>query len=190
MSNHYHLLVHDGHDALSHFCQSLNAAYATYFNEKHGRSGTLFQSRFRSEVVKDDEQYLTVLRYIVQNPLKAGLGSPEEYPWSSYAEYGQKRGAVEPYFAAKMLGGLDHLRAFLREPGDASCLDVFAESTRSDAALRKHLISEFGCSASEVPGMEKGQRDHILASLRAAGFSVRRIERVTGVGRGIIQRAR
>ena len=188
MSNHYHLLVHDGENVLSDFCRNLNAAYAVHFNRRYERVGPLFQSRFRSEPITNEQQYLTTLRYIVQNPLKAGLGSPDRYRWTSYREYGQNRGIVDPYFAVEMLGGLDALRDFLMAPDSANCLDVPAAHTTSDDALRAYLQAELNVRASEVVSLKRRDRNRVLVALRGAGFTLRRIERVTGVSRSLIQK--
>ena len=187
MSNHYHLLVHDGSGRLSDFCRNLNSAYAVHFNSKYERTGPLFQARFRSEPITDDEQYLTTLRYIVQNPLKAGLGAPDQYRWSSYGEYGQARSIVEAYVAVEMLGSLDALRDFLMTPSSASGMDVPTAHANSDDALRAYIQAEFNMRASEVTSLTKRDRDRILIALRKAGFTLRRIERVTGVSRSLIQ---
>jgi putative transposase len=86
MGNHVHLLIEAGVPDLSRGMHRLHGGYARAFNERHGGSGHLFQGRFRSEPVKTDEQLLTVIRYIVNNPVKAGLcARAEEWPWSSHS---------------------------------------------------------------------------------------------------------
>ena len=88
MTNHVHLLVFDNGQDISRFMQGLNLSYVIYFNNKYKRSGHLFQDRFTSSVV-DNEQYLfQVSKYIHLNPIKAKLvKKPEEYRWSSYCNY-------------------------------------------------------------------------------------------------------
>jgi len=59
-----------------------------WYNWKYKRSGHLFQDRYKSEIVENDRYFLTVLRYIHQNPVKAGIEKDiKKYPWSSYKEY-------------------------------------------------------------------------------------------------------
>jgi hypothetical protein len=66
--------------------QYLNARYAEWFNWRHGYSGHLFQGRFWSELVDSDEYLFEVARYIVLNPVRAGIcRHPLDWPWSSYA---------------------------------------------------------------------------------------------------------
>lgn len=85
MTNHVHLLVTpEIHPALSKFMQAIGRRYVRWFNDRHGRSGTLWEGRFRSAVVSADRYLLACMRYIELNPVRAGMStSPEEYRWSS-----------------------------------------------------------------------------------------------------------
>jgi len=84
MSNHVHLLLKENEVPLAQIFKRLGARYASWFNKKYDRCGHLFQGRFRSEPVESDAYLITVLAYIYQNPVKAGLcNSPENYIWSS-----------------------------------------------------------------------------------------------------------
>ncbi len=88
MENHVHLLVNDLHsNNISKFMQKIGVTYSGYYNRKYDRSGHLFQDRFRSETVEDERYLLTVFRYILNNPKKAGI-----CPASSYRETGPVRG--------------------------------------------------------------------------------------------------
>jgi hypothetical protein len=85
MSNHYHLVIetHDGR--LSRVMQTLNGMYSNRFNRRYGRDAHLFRNRFGAVRQERESQLLWTLRYVVTNPVKAGLcGSPDEWPWSSY----------------------------------------------------------------------------------------------------------
>ena len=85
MTNHYHLLVETPQANISAAMQRLNAMYAEWFNWRHRVSGHLFQGRFHSVSIKTDAQFATVCRYIVLNPVRAGIcDDPVEYGWSSY----------------------------------------------------------------------------------------------------------
>ena len=85
MSNHYHLLIEITRPSLSKFMRQLNMNYAIYFNKKHKRSGHLWQGRFKSWYVTDEVYLYTLMCYIEQNPLKAGMVKDiAYYPYSSY----------------------------------------------------------------------------------------------------------
>ncbi len=88
MKNHFHLSLKEGHENISNIMRRINTAYAVYFNKKYQLSGHLFQNRFKSENVENDAYLISLIRYIHQNPVKAGIVlSPEEYQWSSCLYY-------------------------------------------------------------------------------------------------------
>lgn len=81
MDNHIHLLLDDGHAHLSDCMHSITTAYAMYFNSKTGRRGPVFQDRFKSVPILDDDQLLNCVRYIHDNPAKARIGTASLYRW-------------------------------------------------------------------------------------------------------------
>ena len=91
MDNHVHLLLNDNGNDISKLMKSINVSYVSYFNRIHERCGHLFQDRFRSELVKNDNYLLEVSRYIHNNPVKAKLVvKPSGFKWSSYNIYSGK----------------------------------------------------------------------------------------------------
>lgn len=84
MSNHVHILLGNATESLSKFVQKLANSYVYYFNRKYERSGHLFQGRFKSEPINDDEYFKTAFRYILQNPEKSGIAKTDSYKWNSY----------------------------------------------------------------------------------------------------------
>ena len=85
MTNHFHLLVQTREVNLSRGMHWLNTAYAVWFNRRHKRSGHLYSGRFKAFLIDKEAYEMEVLRYVVLNPVRAGMvGRPEEYTWSSY----------------------------------------------------------------------------------------------------------
>ena len=86
MSNHFHLMVTaDSETSLPRTMQSLGRRYVRYFNDRHGRTGTLWEGRHRLARIFDERYWLACMRYIELNPVRAGLvPSPDLYDWSSY----------------------------------------------------------------------------------------------------------
>lgn len=85
MGNHFHLLVETPHPTLSSGMQYLNSRYAEWFNFRHGCEGHVVERRFLSVLVESDWHLLELCRYIVLNPVRAGIRrDPGEWPWSSY----------------------------------------------------------------------------------------------------------
>ena len=86
MANHYHLLVETGEANLSAGMRQLNGSYSQYFNRRHGLVGHVFQGRYHAVLVQKEAYLLELSRYIVLNPLRAGMvATLEDWPWSSYA---------------------------------------------------------------------------------------------------------
>jgi putative transposase len=85
MGNHYHLLVETARATLSRGMHSLNARYSQHFNQRHERAGHLFEGRFKAILIQKEAHLLEIHRYIVLNPVRAGIvGRPEDWPWSNY----------------------------------------------------------------------------------------------------------
>lgn len=85
MDNHYHLLIETIEPNLSLGMRHLNGVYTQNFNRRHDRVGHIFQGRFKSIIVEKGPHLLELCRYIVLNPIKAGMvKTTEEWPWSSY----------------------------------------------------------------------------------------------------------
>ena len=83
MTTHYHLVLHSTRLELSRGLQRLNGRYAQEFNERHGRFGHLFSGRFASRVIADEQYLADACRYVVENPVRAGLcESAEDWPWA------------------------------------------------------------------------------------------------------------
>ena len=86
MPNHVHLVIETPELDLSSGMQRLNGMYAQCFNHRHDVSGHLFQGRFHSALVESNWHLLELSRYVVLNPVRAGLcEDPAEWPWSSYS---------------------------------------------------------------------------------------------------------
>jgi len=85
MSNHYHLLVETLEPNLSAGMRQLNGVYTQLTNRAHGRVGHVFQGRFKAIVVDKDNYLLELARYVVLNPVRAGMvQDPGQWVWSSY----------------------------------------------------------------------------------------------------------
>lgn len=100
MPNHYHLFIRANGDGLSRSMQAMLLAYTKRINNAYGRTGSVFQGRFKAVLVDREAhwRYLTV--YIYRNPVEAGLArAPQDWPYSSYREFVGLRGGtlVRPF---------------------------------------------------------------------------------------------
>jgi putative transposase len=115
MTNHFHLLLRPGPgQSISRILQSLTVAHTWRHHKRHRTVGHVWQGRFRSPVVQDDEHLLVVLRYIEANPLRAGMVGAAglgDYRWSSYPAHGFGR-------ADPLLGPIPEFETLGRTPAE------------------------------------------------------------------------
>ena len=129
MNNHIHLLMKEGRESLGIAFRRIGASYVYWYNWKYSRRGRLFQDRYKSEAVETDGYFLTVLRYIHQNPRKAKIAKEiQAYPWSSYREYTRKQEIYDIQFALSLFSGdskeaLSLLEKFNQENNSEKCLE-------------------------------------------------------------------
>ena len=86
MTNHFHLIIEpEDRTGLAKMMHGLAMSYARYTNKKYHRTGTIWESRFKSSPIETDRYLLACMCYVELNPMRAGIVSrPEDYPWSSY----------------------------------------------------------------------------------------------------------
>ena len=124
MTTHYHLLVETGDGVLPRAMQRLNQRYARAYNARYGRRGHAFAERYLCVPVLTDEQLLTAFRYVVCNPVEAGLcARPGEWKWSSYPSaigQGDRFAFADAAFMVGCCdGSLDALRWFVESGSGA-----------------------------------------------------------------------
>ncbi len=86
MSNHYHIVVETVEGNLSQGMRQLNGVYTQHINSAYQRVGHVFQGRYKSILVEKESYLLELARYVVLNPVRAGMvDDPQQWPWSSYA---------------------------------------------------------------------------------------------------------
>ena len=84
MGNHYHLFIQALNVPISKIMHQINTRYAIYYNKKYEKVGHVFESRYKGILVQDDSYFVTLIKYIHNNPVAAGIcDSIEEYKWSS-----------------------------------------------------------------------------------------------------------
>ena len=122
MTNHFHLVVKTVEPTISRGMQWLNSRYCEYFNGRYGIEGHAIERRFWSKVVACEEQLLTVIPYVLLNPVRAGIcARPGDWPWSSYLATARRAPApswlaveqVQLMFAADVVTGAERFVEFL-----------------------------------------------------------------------------
>ncbi len=93
MDNHYHLVIKSRLDDLSKLMQIVNVSYAKFYNDNFERIGPVFNNRFKSECIESNEYLIAAVKYVHQNPVKAGITNcAKKYWWSSANAYANRKG--------------------------------------------------------------------------------------------------
>lgn len=196
MANHFHLLIRERNESVGDTIKRIASSYVYYYNRKYGRDGHLFKERFKSEPVNDMAYFTVLLRYIHQNPVKAGIVERvKDFEFSSWGEY---EGTVEPAFQVcdikTVLNRIPFkdLEEWVNDPldDDIQCLEhEKSVSKPSDDQVWQQIIKLTGVTnSSDYQKLNKDKQRETLRTLLDNGASVRQLQRLTGLGRGIIQR--
>lgn len=196
MDNHLHLLLKEEKEPLETVMRRICGSYVLWYNKKYDRVGYLFQDRFKSEPVENDTYFLTVIRYIFQNPIKAGIVTKvENYKWSNYMDYVEERNITEVKYFFDILH-VDRKKSlyvfidFVNQENDDKCLEITENKRITDEDAKK--IIKACCKVGypvELQTFPAGERNSYIKDLKENhGLSIRQIERLTGISRGIIQR--
>ena len=197
MSNHFHLLIREREDNLAMAVKRIASSYVYYYNHKYGRDGHLFRERFKSEPVNDMDYFVTLLRYIHQNPLKAGIVQHiADYEWSSWKEYiGDVPTALCLCATRPVLNRIPFadLEALVNEPlsDDIGCIDIEdpSRSRPSDDQVWQMIIELTGVTnASAFQRLPEEIRNQTLRALKDRRASLRQLSRLVGIGKGVIHR--
>lgn len=195
MSNHIHFLIREQEEPLSLAIKRISGRYVYWYNQKYERCGHLFQERFKSEVVEDEQYFLTVLRYIHQNPVKAGLvKNILEFKWSSFNEYIKKAVVADIEFALEMFSedrktAVERFSQYMNEPNEDHCMEYEEKSRIQDSEVRVYM-NELGLlNIIDLQRMDKNRRDEILKAIKLMdGVTIRQLARITGISKSVIDR--
>ncbi len=147
MPNHYHATLQPSRPNLSEAIRRLNSTYALWWNRRHQRVGHVFQGRHKAQIVNREEYLMTLSRYVVMNPVRAGLVTrPEDWPWSSY------RATV----------GLESAPAFL---STSSTLRLFGEAAETE--LQERFSSAVAAATDDAASLDRIRSNERVLGSRA-----------------------
>lgn len=191
IGNHIHLLMRFSSETIGQVFKRIGSKYVYWYNIKYQRKGHLFQDRFKSEPVEDDSYFLTVIRYIHQNPVKAGLCKKlEDYRYSSYNEYLEEPQIVDVEQAFSLMKKESFIE-YNNEPSSDMCIDVEESNIKrvTDEEAHKIIKKYSKCeSVSEFQALPIAKRNKFLKLFKEKGISIRQISRLTGVSYYIVQK--
>ncbi len=189
MSNHIHLLLKEGVEPLATTMKKIGSSYVYYYNWQYNRKGHLYQDRYKSEPVENDTYFLTVLRYIHLNPIKAGIADNlDSYPYSSYLEYIDKTNIINPIFALNMFHqdkdqAIERFITFHNQPNEDRCLDITEKrETLSDKIIRELVFKRYRIELGALSNTKPENQKEVLKYLKGLkGCSLRQLSRLTGL---------
>ena len=202
MPNHVHLIVQEKHECLSEIVRRIATAYAAFFNRKYERVGHLFQDRFKSEPVNDFTYFVTLLRYVHQNPVAGGLCMQvKDYVWSSWGEYsaaGTQRGQAllcPVCDVSAVLGKIpiEELQELVNEPLTKTAQILDFDKRRGSITndeIVGYLTDNYGLKHPfDLQLYCKERRNDILHACKELGASIRQLSRLTGFSERIVRNA-
>lgn len=188
MTNHVHILIKEGENGIGESIKRIAISYAQIYNSKYERVGHVFQDRFKSEPVDSDAYFLTVLRYIVQNPIMAGIvKNIQDYEWSSINKYSEKSkdDILDKDFVTKMFKTKEQLINYLQENTSDQCIDYVIKYTDYEI----NIVFVQLCEGKKFTSLSKQEKSEIILNLRkTTNAKNAQISRVTGLSRGITDR--
>lgn len=196
MNDHVDLVLLDYEDEMSAAMQRLLLTYARRFNKRTGRAGCLFRERFERRSLDTDWQVMEAICSVHANPQEAGIALIERYPWSSFAEYlraydnDMTRGYSDPSCVLELFGSTKAFIAYsLSTPaGSEPALCDMKETEWERHAFAGKMAKSLGVPLNVVKTAPPAQRDTVIVGLNNAGFTVRQIERYTGIGKSTVSR--
>ena len=193
MSNHIHLLIQTNEIPLESIFRKINTTYASWFNMKYSRSGPLQDDRYYSEPINSHSQLLCALRYIHRNPLKANLEESigTKYPWNSYLAYTtQNNTLVDIGVILSEFASIPDFIEYHSFDSNSVFLDIDNIKRRIPDDVAIDIIKKSCCvnHPFDISKFSLLDRRNAIFSLYKSGISVRQMNRLTGIPRGIIER--
>ena len=199
MGDYVDLVLLDYEDKMSAAMQRLLLTYARRFNKHTGRAGCLFRERFERRSLDTDWQVMEAIRSVHADPQEVGVSLIERYPWSSFPEHlraydgdvaDAARGFSDPSCVLELFGSAEGFIAYsLSTPvGSESALCDMKETEWERHAFADKMAKELGVPLRGVKAAPPAQRDTVIFGLHDAGFTVRQIERHTGIGKSTVSR--
>ena len=203
MDNHYHLLIQTPDGNLSKGMRQLNGVYTQASNRRHKRVGHLFQGRFKAILVDSDAYLLELSRYIVLNPVRAGMvKKPQQWPWSSYhacvgaeeapdwlavdgllAQFAKRRSLAQERYAQFVLQGIkakspwDNLKGqvFLGDEGFVQRMQAHLDPSNDTVQIPRAQRRPIAPSLNAITKQAADRNAAILAAYATGAYSYQQL---------------
>lgn len=201
MPNHIHMELKDDEEKLDKIMKYIAQSYASYFNRKYDRIGTLFQGRYRSKPVEDEEYLMNLMRYIHQNPQKAGISTLSRYRWSSYGAYLKKENELVDVdlllekFGEDRIAAVEEFKQFHQQDREIKTSEEILNYEITTHLMDDELILLLKkelkiTNVLEIQSYNAKIRNQLIRKVsEIKGTNIEQIARVLGMNRKIIGRA-
>ena len=188
----FRLIVKEEKYQVGAIMQSISQLYSRYYSSKYNNYGPLYRRRYYSEPINDDERMKVVMRYVHQEPLRLGLG---EWAWSSWHEY-VGLGSDLPIVCEKPDACHDltakQWQRLLSSPLPAGTKCLEPKEYRTPKPTETQVLSMVrlltaATTWDEFRAIPRDEKLKTIKQLLQNGASIRQMERLTGIGRGVIQ---
>lgn len=195
MPNHVHLLIHERDWSLAQCIKYIADKYVRYYNKEYGRVGHLFQDRFKSEPCDTSDYFIVLMRYIHQNPVKAGLVKrAEDYDYSSWANDYLRQGSIHVCETEPAIRrySMKELTAWVNEPLPQryGCIDIDDRKVIADDTIRELILQKCGCrniTEFQLHSRER-QKDIVRQVMIETDAGPRQMSRVSGMNYSLVYR--
>ena len=192
MDNHIHLVLKTDLKELTEYLKRSSISFVSWYNHKYDRCGHLFQDRFRSEAIYNDRHLLNIVRYVHNNPQKAGIvGHFADYKWSSIGDYLNNTGLTDVAGVLNLFQGDDPLGDFMIFHGEKN-EDNFIENDAkpsyvADAMAAERIVTCFGDGfISDLKKYSVEKRNNFIKELCNQGYNTSQLSRIIKYSRGLI----
>lgn len=200
LHNHIHLILRENEDDVSRILKRAATSFAFYFNNKYGKSGRVFQDRFKSEAIENGHMLLEAIRYVHRNPLKNEIRKLDEYKWSSYQEYLYNaegitdRKEILTLFSNDEVKALKNFEEFTNMEGKEEFLDIADEKEINNSNAYQYIKKFLNNTALALEDLKKPENKKvrdlvILYLLNSSNLSRRRIAEILGINRETVRKA-
>lgn len=204
MDNHVHLLIKEEMESISMSMKRICVSYSYYFNKKYKRVGHVFQDRFRSERIEDDEYLLECMRYIHNNPVKATIvANPKDFKFSSYNVYinwdKDELRLVTKEFPLSIFSednniAINQFMKFSNQSGGLDFTDISEDDKEGNVGSSEkigNILDKYNHTIESILTLNSvKERDLILRDIKAnSDITVTEISEIIGISKYIIYRA-
>lgn len=194
MTNHFHILIKEKDVKVSSIMNKIDSRYANYYNLKNGRTGFVFNDRFHSENVETIKYFLTCMRYIHQNPVKAMIcNKTYEYKFSSIHAYRREKGNYLDLVDTEYIKDKFDIQEFLKwndMNNRDRCMDT-VNNRLTDDELTKLLYKTMGVkNKKEYLQKDEAEKMYYILKLIDISIPLMQLARVTGIYYNKLQKLR